>query len=124
MRPGSSQRLLHLLLFTSPLYLEGWHSRQAAHPYWPQCCRTGRLTSRARRRRSPVRRPLRIGQLEDAPIIRQAEQMVDVGFDHHSLPHILLGLLMLGIEGLFFFYQLSALFFQHVHGEYQSDMIY
>lgn len=69
------------------------------------------MTSRAHRQRSPVRRPLRIGQLEDAPIIRQSEQMVDVGLDHHSLPHILLDLPMLGIEGLFFFYQLSTLLF-------------
>ena len=49
------------------------------------------------------------------PPIRQSEQMVDVGLDRHGLPHIPLGLPILGIEGLFLIRQLPPLFFQRVH---------
>ena len=41
--------------------------------------------------------------------------MVDVGLDRHGLPHIPLGLPILGIEGLFLIRQLPPLFFQRVH---------
>ncbi len=47
--------------------------------------------------------------------VRKAEQMVDVGLDRHGLPHIPLGLPVLGIEGLFLVRQLPPLFFQRVH---------
>ena len=47
--------------------------------------------------------------------VRKAEQMVDVGLDRHGLPHIPLGLPILGIEGLFLIRQLPPLFFQRVH---------
>ena len=47
--------------------------------------------------------------------VRKAEQMVDVGLDSHGLPHIPLGLPILGIEGLFPVRQLPPLFFQCVH---------
>ena len=52
--------------------------------------------------------------LISAPV-RKAEQMVDVGLDRHGLPHIPLGLPILGIEGLFLIRQLPPLFFQRVH---------
>ena len=47
--------------------------------------------------------------------VRKTEQMVDVGLDSHGLPHIPLGLPILGIEGLFPVRQLPPLFFQRVH---------
>ena len=37
-----------------------------------------------------------------------AEQVVDVGLDCHGLPHILLGLAVFRIKGLFLFGQLTA----------------
>lgn len=49
------------------------------------------------------------------PPVRQSEQMVDVGLDRHGLPHIPLGLPILGIEGLFLIRQFPPLFFQYVH---------
>ena len=45
------------------------------------------------------------------PPVRHAEQMVNVRLDRHGLPHIGLGLAVLGIEGLFLFRQLPAGFF-------------
>ena len=42
------------------------------------------------------------------PPVRHAEQMVNVGLDRHGLPHIGLGLAVLGIEGLFLFRELPA----------------
>ena len=36
------------------------------------------------------------------PPVRVAEQMVNVRLDRHGLPHIRLGLAVLGIEGFFF----------------------
>ena len=49
------------------------------------------------------------------PPVRMAEQMVNVRLDRNSLPHIRLGLAVLGIEGLFLFGELPALLFQCVH---------
>ena len=45
------------------------------------------------------------------PPVRHAEQMVNVRLDCHGLPHIGLGLAILGIEGLFLFRQLPAVIF-------------
>ena len=44
-----------------------------------------------------------------------AEQVVDVGLDCHGLPHILLGLAVFRIKGLFLFGQLTAGLFERVH---------
>ena len=49
------------------------------------------------------------------PLVRVAEQTVDVPLDRHSLPHIRLGLAVLRIEGFFLFRQLPPLLFQRVH---------
>ena len=49
------------------------------------------------------------------PPVCHAEQMIYVRFDRHSLPHIRLGLAVLGIEGFFLFGELPALLFQRVH---------
>ena len=43
--------------------------------------------------------------------VRDAQQMVDVGFDRHGLPHFLLRRAVLGIERLFPRRQLAAFFF-------------
>ena len=44
-----------------------------------------------------------------------AEQVVDVGLDCHGLPHILLGLAVFRVKGLFLFGQLTARLFERVH---------
>ena len=46
---------------------------------------------------------------------RCAEQVVDVGLDCHGLPHILLGLAVFRVKGLFLFGQLTARLFERVH---------
>ena len=43
--------------------------------------------------------------------VRHAQQTVNVGLDHHGLPHFLLGGPVLGVQGLFLRRQLAALFF-------------
>ena len=43
--------------------------------------------------------------------VRDAQQMVDVGFDRHGLPHFLLRRAVLGLERLFLRRQLAAFFF-------------
>ena len=49
------------------------------------------------------------------PPVRMAEQVIDICLDRHGLPHIRLGLAVLGIEGFFLFGELPALLFQRVH---------
>ena len=49
------------------------------------------------------------------PSVRMAEQVIDIGLDRNGLPHIRLGLAVLGIEGFFLFGELPALLFQRVH---------
>ena len=44
-----------------------------------------------------------------------AEQMIDVGLDRYGLPHILLGLAVFRVKGLFLFGQLTAGLFECVH---------
>ena len=49
------------------------------------------------------------------PPVWIAAQEVDVALDRHGLPHICLGLAVLGIEGLFLFRELPPPLFQRVH---------
>lgn len=44
-------------------------------------------------------------------LVRQTEQIIDIRFDRHSLPHFLLGRPVLGIEGFFPRRKFAALFF-------------
>ena len=93
---------------TPAIFLCRWPCENAC---WgaPQTRRTSGQSVPKSRRYAPVVCGLSLSLLGLIfPSVRYAEQMINIRFDHHGLPHIRLGLAVLCIKGLFLFRQLPA----------------